>query len=40
MIIAQQEGWTCGASRFIENAGRQSEKSLNPPLTLRYEIAC
>jgi hypothetical protein len=27
MIIAQQDGWKCGASRFIENAARQSEKS-------------
>ena len=39
MITAQQDGWKCGASRFIENAARQSERSLNRPLTLRYEIA-
>jgi hypothetical protein len=29
MIIAQQDGWKCSASRFIENAARRSEKSLN-----------
>jgi hypothetical protein len=39
MIIAQQDGWKCGASRFIENAARQSGKSLKRPLSLRYEIA-
>lgn len=39
MIVAQQEGWRWGASRFVESAARQSEKSLNRPLTLRYEIA-
>jgi hypothetical protein len=39
MIIAEQDGWKCSASRFIENAARRPEKSLNGPLTLRYEIA-